>query len=242
MPRALFPAERAVPDAGAGSPADGEARFPAWVLFDLDGTLTDSSPGITNSVAYALRKLGVEPPPREKLYPFIGPPLKWSFRHYYGFDEDRCADAVRYYREYFTAGGLFENAVYPGIPEALERLRAAGKRLCVATSKPEEFSVKIVEHFGLDRYFEAVCGAAMDESRTEKAQVLRYALDRLGIPPEACLMVGDREHDVLGAREAASIPCLGVLWGYGSREELTAAGAAALAGTPAEMAERILEG
>jgi phosphoglycolate phosphatase len=111
----------------------------------------------------------------------------------------------------------------------------------VAPPKPEDFAVKIVEHFGLARYFEAVCGAAMDESRTEKAQVLRYALDRLGISPEACLMVGDREHDVLGAREAASIPCLGVLWGYGSREELAAAGALALVRTPEEMTAWILQ-
>jgi len=216
-------------------------RAPSWVLFDLDGTLTDSSPGILNSVAYALEKMGVEPPPREELFSFIGPPLKGSFQRRFGFDEEQALRAIRYYREYFSAGGLFENAVYPGIPEALERLRGAGKKLCVVTSKPEEFSLRIVEHFGLLPLFEAVCGASMDASRTEKAQVLRYALDRLGIAPEDCLMVGDREHDVLGAKAVSGIPCLGVLWGYGSREELYSAGALALAETPEAMADWILK-
>ena len=212
---------------------------PNCIFFDLDGTLTDSGPGIVASVAYALRKLGVEPPEPEQLRPFIGPPLLWSFSHFYGFDEEKSKEAVRLYREYFTAGGMFENSVYPGIPEALERLRAAGFRLAVATSKPELFSRQIISHFGLDKYFEAVCGAAMDESRTEKADVIRYALDTLGVAPEESLMVGDREHDVLGAK-AVGLPCLGVLWGYGSREELTNAGASALAETPEELSERIL--
>ena len=212
---------------------------PNCIFFDLDGTLTDSGPGIVASVAYALRKLGVEPPEPEQLRPFIGPPLLWSFSHFYGFDEEKSKEAVRLYREYFTAGGMFENSVYPGIPEALERLRAAGFRLAVATSKPELFSRQIISHFGLDKYFEAVCGAAMDESRTEKADVIRYALDTLGVAPEESLMVGDREHDVLGAK-AVGLPCLGVLWGYGSREELTNAGASALAETPEDMAGLIL--
>lgn len=204
------------------------------ILFDLDGTLTDSGPGITASVAYALRKLGLEPPEPEKLRPFIGPPLLWSFAHFYGLDEAQCREGVRLYREYFTAGGMFENSVYPGIPEALESLKSAGYRLAVATSKPEEFSRQIVDHFGLAGYFEAVCGAAMDESRTEKADVIRYALETLSLRPEDCLMVGDREYDVLGAK-AVGMPCIGALWGYGSREELTSAGAKALAETPGEL-------
>ena len=210
------------------------------VFFDLDGTLTDSGPGITASVAYALEKLGTEPPARETLRCFIGPPLLQSFARFCGFDEAKCREAVRLYREYFTAGGMFENSVYPGIPEALAELRAAGFRLAVATSKPELFSRQIVAHFGLDVYFEAVCGAAMDETRTEKAEVLRYALETLGAAPAGSLMVGDREHDVLGAG-AVGLPCLGVLWGYGSREELSAAGADALAETPEDMAEYILK-
>jgi phosphoglycolate phosphatase len=212
---------------------------PICIFFDLDGTLTDSGPGITASVAYALEKLGITPPEREKLRPFIGPPLLWSFAHYYGLDEDQCREGVRLYREYFTAGGMFENSVYPGIPEAMERLRAAGFRMAVATSKPEPFSRQIISHFRLDGYIEAVCGATMDETRTEKADVIRYALATLGAAPEESLMVGDREHDVLGAR-AAGVSCLGALWGYGGREELTKAGAFALAETPEDMAERIL--
>ena len=212
---------------------------PRCVFFDLDGTLTDSGPGILASVAYALRKLGVEPPEKEALRPFIGPPLLWSFGHYFGFDEIKSREAVRLYREYFTAGGMFENSVYPGIPEALGRLRAAGFRLAVATSKPELYSRQIIAHFGLEGYFEAVCGAAMDESRTEKAEVLRYALDTLGAKAEESLMVGDREHDVLGAK-AVGMPCLGALWGYGSREELLSAGADALAKSPEDMAEWIM--
>ncbi len=212
---------------------------PNFLFFDLDGTLTDSGPGILASVAYALRKLGVEPPEPEKLRPFIGPPLLWSFAHFYGFDEEKSREGVRLYREYFTAGGMFENSVYPGIPEAMERLRAAGFRMAVATSKPEPFSRQIISHFRLEGYFEAVCGATMDETRTEKADVIRYALATLGAVPEESLMVGDREHDVLGAK-TVGLSCLGALWGYGSREELTNAGASALAETPEEMAERIL--
>ena len=212
---------------------------PLCIFFDLDGTLTDSGPGILASVAYALEKLGVAPPEREALRPFIGPPLLWSFGHFYGFDEAKSREAVRLYREYFTAGGMFENSVYPGIPEALERLRGAGFRLAVATSKPEEFSRQIIAHFGLEGYFEAICGATMDESRTEKAEVIRYALETVGAAAEESLMVGDREHDVIGAK-AVGVPCLGALWGYGSREELTKAGADALAETPEQMAEWIL--
>lgn len=213
---------------------------PRCIFFDLDGTLTDSGPGITASVAYALRKLGVEPPEPEQLRPFIGPPLLWSFAHFCGFEEEKCREGVRLYREYFTAGGMFENSVYPGIPAALEKLRAAGFRLAVATSKPELFSRQIIGHFSLDGYFEAVCGAAMDESRTEKADVIRYALDTLGVKAEESLMVGDREHDVLGAK-AVGVSCLGVLWGYGGREELEKVGAAALVDTPADMAELIMK-
>ena len=212
---------------------------PNCIFFDLDGTLTDSGPGIVASVAYALRKLGVEPPEPEQLRPFIGPPLLWSFSHFYGFDEEKSKEAVRLYREYFTAGGMFENSVYPGIPDALDRLRAAGFRLAAATSKPELFSRQIISHFGLDGYFETICGASMDETRTDKADVICYAMDTLGVAPEESLMVGDREHDVLGAK-AVGLPCLGVLWGYGSREELTNAGASLLAETPEDMAGLIL--
>ena len=211
------------------------------VLFDLDGTLTDPGLGITNSVIHALRKMGVEPPEREALYKFIGPPLKWSFHEYYGFDEKQCEEALLGYREYFSVTGLFENELYPAIPGVLRRLRDAGLRLAVATSKPEPFSLRIIEHFGLTGYFEAVCGSTLEETRTEKWEVIDYALDRLRVSPAETVMVGDREHDVLGAKKC-NVPCIGVLYGYGSREELEKAGVAAIAETPEAVGRLILSG
>ena len=211
------------------------------VLFDLDGTLTDPGLGITNSIMHALRKLGVEPPEREALYKFIGPPLKWSFHEYYGFDEAQCEAALLGYREHFSVTGLFENELYPAIPGVLQRLRDAGLRLAVATSKPEPYSLRIIEHFGLKEYFEAVCGSTMEETRTEKWEVIQYAMDTLGVAPGETVMVGDREHDVLGAKKCA-LPAIGVLYGYGSRAELSEAGAAAIAETPENVAELILRG
>lgn len=211
------------------------------VLFDLDGTLTDPGLGITNSVMHALRKMGVEPPEREALYKFIGPPLKWSFREYYGFDERQCEEALLGYREHFSVTGLFENELYPAIPGVLQKLKDAGLRLAVATSKPEPFSRRIIDHFGLMGYFEAVCGSTMEETRTEKWEVIDYALKLLRVSPSETVMVGDREHDVLGAKKCA-VNCIGVLYGYGSREELEKAGAAAIAETPEQVAELILNG
>lgn len=211
----------------------------SYVLFDLDGTLTDPGLGITNSVMHALRRFGVEPPEREKLYPFIGPPLLWSFHQFYGFDEQQCADAVRYYREYFADRGIFENTLYPAIPQALRRLQAAGLRLAVATSKPEDFAKRIITHFGLEPYFELVVGSLMDEKRTAKAEVIALVLEKLGAQPGQCVMVGDREYDVLGAKQNG-MACIGVLYGYGSRAELEAAGADQIAATPEDIPPLIL--
>ena len=210
------------------------------IFFDLDGTLTDSAPGILNSLAHAFDRLGLPVPERRALYPFIGPPLLESFQRRCGLSEAQAQRAVAYYREYFAARGLFENAVYPGIPEALSALRAAGKRLVIATGKPEEYALRIAERFGLSEYFDCVCGARMDETRTAKDEVIRYALTRAGVrEPGNALMVGDRENDVRGAR-ICGMECVGVLYGYGGREELTAAGALALAETPAALPELIL--
>ena len=211
------------------------------VLFDLDGTLTDPGLGITNSVMHALRKLGVEPPAREALYKFIGPPLKWSFHEYYGFDDAKCEEALLGYREHFSVTGLFENELYPAIPGVLQKLKDAGLRLAVATSKPEPFSLRIIDHFGLTPYFEAVCGSTMEETRTEKWEVIDYALKLLHISPAETIMVGDREHDVLGAKKCG-VKSIGVLYGYGSREELEKAGAAAIAETPEQIVDIILSG
>lgn len=194
-------------------------------FFDLDGTITDSSLGITNSVMYALKKFGIVEEDRAKLYKFIGPPLVVSFREYYGFSEEKAWEAVTYYREYYQEKGIFENRVYDGFEEMLKTLKAAGKRLVVATSKPEPYAKKIIEHFGLSSYFDYVAGMELDGGRGMKAEVIRYALGVCGIEDKSkVLMVGDREHDVIGAREAG-IDCLGVLYGFGDREELEQAGA-----------------
>ena len=198
------------------------------VLFDLDGTLTDPGLGITNSVMYALERFGIHESHRQKLYPFIGPPLWDSFMRFYGMSRGDAQRAVTFYREYYADRGLFENTVYPGIPQMLEALKAQGKTLAVATSKPEGFSLKILDHFGLSRYFDRIAGASLDQSRSRKADVIRYALSELsGSDSGTTVMVGDREHDVLGAREVG-LPCIGVLYGYGDRPELEAAGAASI--------------
>lgn len=211
-----------------------------YILFDLDGTLTDPGLGITNSVAYALKKFGITVADRSELYPFIGPPLRESFMERYGLTDAESDDAIAYFREYFRPKGIFENAVYEGIPAMLAGLRAAGRVLVLATSKPEEFAVEILKHFGLYDYFDVVAGARMDETRTGKADVVAYAMALAGITdPGEAVMVGDREHDVLGAR-ANGLPTVGVLYGYGSEEELSSAGAAFLARTPADLLNILL--
>lgn len=197
------------------------------ILFDLDGTLTDPGEGITNSVAYSLAKYGIEVTDRRTLYKFIGPPLYESYMNFYGFSEPQAHEAVEYYREYYRPRGIFENRVYDGIPRLLADLKGAGLRLLVATSKPEGFSNQILEHFGLSQYFDFVAGSTLDGSRIRKGDVIAYALEQSGADPKGCLMIGDREHDVLGAAEHG-IPCLGVTFGYGSLEELVCAGARAV--------------
>lgn len=209
------------------------------LLFDLDGTLTDPGEGITNSVAYALRCFGITPPPREALYPFIGPPLVDSFQKFYGFSHADGLKAVDCYREYYRDRGIFENALYPGMESLLHDLREAGYQICLATSKPEQFAIQILEHFGILPCFHHVAGALMDESRNKKSEVIAHALTLCGADTASCLMIGDREYDVLGAKEF-SIPTVGVLFGYGSREELTAAGAVHIAETVQDLREYLL--
>ena len=190
------------------------------ILFDLDGTLTDPGEGITNSVAYALRHYGIEVADKKCLYPFIGPPLHESFMRYYGMSETQSLEAVEVYREYFSVKGLLENRPYDGIADLLAELNRAGKRLIVATSKPEGFSVRILEHFGLAKYFELICGAPMHPPRGHgKADVIRDALERCHITDlSSVVMVGDRLHDIEGAHKIG-IPAIGVLYGYGNRQE-----------------------
>ncbi len=195
------------------------------ILFDLDGTLTDPKMGITKSVQYALRAYGIDEPDLDKLCPFIGPPLMDGFQEFYGFSPEKAREAVEKYREYFAVTGIFENEVYEGIPQMLEELNRAGFTLAVATSKPEQFAERILEHFDLAKYFKVTGGADMSETRVKKGDVIAYTLDRLGTDAEETpvMMVGDRMHDVYGAKEN-HLPCVGVLFGYGSREELSEAG------------------
>ena len=209
------------------------------VLFDLDGTLTDSGLGITNAVAYALEKFGIHIEDHSELNVFVGPPLKDSFMRYYGLAPEECDKAVKYYREYYQDRGLFENEVYPGIPELLKYLKETGRKVILATSKPEFFTSQILKHFHLDQYFDLIAGASMDEKRVEKVEVIHYALEKAGITDVTnAVMVGDREYDILGARENG-MDSIGVLYGYGSREELEAAGAGQIAETVEELRKRL---
>lgn len=195
------------------------------VLFDLDGTLTDPGVGITNCVSYVLEKYNIEVPAREKLYRFIGPPLHESFERFYGFSEEEAKKAVECYRERYRETGIYENKVYDGIEDVLKTLQNSGKKIAVATSKPEEFAVKILEHFHLSQYFLYIAGANMDGTRTKKHEVISYALDVCQVKDKSeVIMVGDREHDVIGASKIG-IDSLGVLYGYGDYEELKSAGA-----------------
>ncbi|HBJ24771.1 MAG TPA: phosphoglycolate phosphatase [Ruminococcaceae bacterium] len=187
------------------------------ILLDLDGTITDPYIGITNGVMYAYEKLGLEVPERESLRSFIGPPLMVEFTRR-GFPEEQAREAVRLYREYYGRTGLFENRLIPGTVEFLKELKRMGKRVCLATSKPEEFSVRILEKFGVLEYFDFVGAATMDGSRGSKLEVIRYVLESTGAKPAECLMVGDRMHDIIGAHDAG-MKCAAVLVGFGSREE-----------------------
>ena len=199
------------------------------VLFDLDGTLTDSGLGIMNSVQYALKKIGRGVENLEELKCFVGPPLAQQFAKFCGFSD-----------EYNEGKGMLENAVYDGIPEGLEQLKNAGIRLAVATSKPEKYARKIAEHFKIAPYFEFIGGANMDGSRTKKAEVIEYVLKNCKVEDrQSVLMVGDREHDILGAK-ACKVSALGVLYGYGDRAELEDAGADWIVSTPAKITEKIL--
>lgn len=210
------------------------------VLFDLDGTLTDPALGITNSVIYALRHFDIEVRDRTELYEFIGPPLMDSFARFYGFDNEKCREATVYYREHYREQGIFENYVYQGMEEMLERLHSAGIRLAVATSKPEPFAEQIVEHFHLASFFEYVAGSTLAETRTNKAEVIEYALESLGVTDRSrVLMVGDREYDVIGAKKCG-LDSMGVLYGYGSREELAAAGADYIVEQVVDVADVVL--
>lgn len=209
-----------------------------YVLFDLDGTLTDPMVGITTCVQYALAAAGIEEPDLQKLTPFIGPPLKQSFMEFYGFSDEKAEQAVEKYRERFKDVGIFENEVYEGIPKLLSSLKKEGMLLSVASSKPEVFVKRILTHFSIDSYFDAVVGSELDGRRTDKKEVVAEALKRLyekdaemaeiegtalfdAVKRKRTYMVGDRKFDIIGAK-AEDVISVGVTYGYGSEEELLA--------------------
>ena len=215
-----------------------------YIFFDLDGTLTDPREGITKSVQYALKCMGIEEQDLTKLEPFIGPPLLESFAEYYGFTVEQARQGVDYYREYFSEKGVFQNQLLEGVPKLLISLKTNGKVICVASSKPEVFVRMILEHFQVDSCFDYICGGSMDESRISKEDVREELLHRMELPEEErkkILMVGDRRHDVEGAAKFG-IPCLGLSMGFAAEGELEKAGAVAVADSMEEVENYILGG
>jgi phosphoglycolate phosphatase len=211
-----------------------------YVLLDLDGTLTNPETGITNSIIYALNKLGIEVEDRATLHKFIGPPLIDSFMGYYGFSRDDAKKAVGLYREYYAEKGIFENEVYEGIPELLEELTQRNITCVLATSKPTFFATQVIEHFGLTKYFAYLSGTTLDDTLITKDAVITQAIKQLSITDlDNSIMVGDRKHDIEGAH-ANGTKCVGVLFGFGTREELVNAGADYLVETVDELRKLLI--
>ena len=214
-----------------------------YILFDQDGTLTDPKEGITKSVQHALRAFGIDEPDLDQLVSFIGPPLIESFRDFYDFTPEQALEGVAKYREYFCDRGIFENKVIPGIPRLLQNLKENGKILCLATSKPEPFARKILEHFDLMQWFDETVGASLDESRGTKKDVIEDALRRLQIGEKErreTVMVGDRKHDILAA-SALELSSVGVTFGYAPEGELKTAGAGHIVSSVEELEAYLLK-
>lgn len=209
---------------------------PKAIFFDLDGTLTDSGEGIINCAALALEHFGLPVPSREEMRVFVGPPLDQTFIKF-GVPADKTDEAIDVFRSRYIPIGKFENHPYPGIHEALKTLKAQGHRLFVATSKPEETALEVLEKFELTEYFEQICGATMDNSRCHKADVIAYLQGQVGDISKA-IMVGDTQFDVLGAA-AHGIPTIGVAWGYGEVKDMQAAGAARIVYTMDELVDAL---
>lgn len=223
------------------------ARFDN-ILFDLDGTIIESAPGVTRSVQYALSRMGVEEPDLKKLEYFVGPPLSQSFKDLYGFTEEQCAEAIEFYRERYSTIGIFECEPYPGIPELLRDLAAAGVHLAVASSKPQDFVLQILDHFDIRSAFTVAIGPGMDDDANKqengndcKSRVVRRALEELGAvgAGDRAAMVGDRAFDIHGGITGGVTP-VGVVYGYGTYEELREAGAAHIANTVEELRQILL--
>lgn len=205
------------------------------LFFDLDGTLTDSMPGITRAVQYALRHYGIEAEDLNALRPFVGPPLHESFQEYYRFSDKDAGEAVYVFREYYNEKGWMENAPYAGVEDMLKALKESGKKLYVATSKPDEMAKRVLSHFGLTKYFEFIGGANDDSTRVKKDDVIRYVMETCGLTDlESMVMAGDRKHDIEGAHKAG-IKAVGVLYGYGDEKELKEAGADWIVRTPKDL-------
>lgn len=199
-----------------------------YILLDLDGTLSDPSEGITNSIKHALNKYGISAE-KSELLKFIGPPLRESFMEYYLFTPERAEEAVGFYREYFTVKGIYENSIYPGIPEMLEGLCSKGKKLFLATSKPAVYARIVLEHFNILEYFTIVAGSNLDGTLGKKSEVVEHALSSLSDEDrKSAVMAGDRKYDIEGARHNG-IDSVGVTWGFGTRDELVSAGASYIA-------------
>lgn len=208
-----------------------------YCFFDLDGTITDPKVGITSAVAYALERYGIHVEDKDTLTPFIGPPLNESFMVYFGFSEPESFRAVDVYREYYRDRGIFECVLYPGMDTLLRRLRDAGVQVVMATSKPEVFARRLAEHFHIDDCFACITGSELNGDRVAKHEVIAAAMERMGMDSaDGAVMIGDRMHDVHGAR-AHNMETVGVLYGYGSREEFVAAGADHIVATVAELEE-----
>lgn len=208
-------------------------------FFDLDGTLTDSAEGIVNSVIYALSTYGIEETDRDALKSFVGPPLIDSFMRRYGFSKEKAEEALARFRVRFTKIGIFENSLYEGIPQVLAKIKARGDRVILATSKPEVFARRILDHFDLTRFFDHICGANLEEdTRVEKEEVLLYALETSGADPRDSFMIGDRKYDMESGKKLG-LSTVGVLYGYGTRAELSLAGADVICETVEELKEAL---
>lgn len=209
------------------------------IFFDLDGTITEPSEGITKAVSYALSKFGIEVKDRKELKAFIGPPLFTSFRNIYGLSHEDADLAVSYYREYYLPKGIYECEIFKGIEELLKDLSESAAKVYIATSKPENMARIVLSHFELDKYFDAIYGATLDESRSKKADVIAYALENSGHPdPHNCIMIGDTKYDVEGAR-ANGINTLGVTFDRSCPDELKRAGAIAIFSSPYELRKHL---
>lgn len=212
-----------------------------YILFDLDGTLTDSGEGITKAVQYALNYFGIDVKDLNELRRFVGPPLRDSYKNFYDFDDEKAELGITKFREYYTDKGIYENKVYDGIEETLKVLKDNGKKLIIATSKPEVHAKTVLDHFDLAKYFDFIGGADLEETRVKKSDVIKYSMDNAGIEDiSKVIMVGDREHDIIGAK-ANNIKSIGVLYGYGDVVELTQARAEYVVEKPQDIIDIVIK-